>query len=318
MQLEMILNELSLENTVDDKRVARELMTKFIKTLTLAVNKGITTLRTENRIYDIIIAPNYPISKWLNDDQVDLEQRDFLLTLETQTPLLKEITDTVIRDKVDLSDFNCQGETARELGISYLLDNLAISFNSDTKWNNSHLDLEFTSLDENQDLINTKIKVNHASLEIHIEEHKDWIKQRIQLTINDGKELWHRKEQLFPALEFCESVGKQLKDIRTRQLELQLVIKALFELQNCSKNWSDGAFSTQGYSIETSGESEPTLNQYSQQRTFGCPDGEERLFEQHVKLKACNWRIHFLPESPSKAIIVGYIGRHLPTDKYPT
>ncbi|PSB01680.1 hypothetical protein [Merismopedia glauca] len=96
------------------------------------------------------------------------------------------------------------------------------------------------------------------------------------------------------------------------------MIQALFELQNCSKNWNNGAFSTQGYSIETSGESEPTLNQYRQQRTFCCPNGEERLFEQHVKLRAYNWRIHFLPENPSKPLLVGYIGRHLPTVNYKT
>jgi hypothetical protein len=72
--------------------------------------------------------------------------------------------------------------------------------------------------------------------------------------------LWQQREKLFPDLEFCESVRKQLKDIRTGQLELQPVVKALFELQNCSENWNDGAFNTQGYSIETSGESESTLN----------------------------------------------------------
>jgi hypothetical protein len=318
MQLEMVLNELSLQNPVNDKRIARELMSELIKTINLAVKEGITILRTENRIYDFIIAPDYPISKWLNDNQVDLEQRDFLLTLQTQTPLLKEITDTVIRDRVDLSDFKYQGEAARDLGICHLLDNLAISFNSDTKWNGTQLDLEFSSLDENEDLINTKIKVNHASLEIHIKEHKDWFKQRIQLAINDGKELWYRRVKLFPDLEFCESVKKQLEDILTGQLELQPVVKALFELQNCSKNWNNGAFSTQGYSLETSGESQSTLNQYSRQRNFLCPDGKQRLFEQHLKLRVCNWRIHFLAENPTKPLIVGYIGRHLPTVKYKT
>jgi hypothetical protein len=107
-----------------------------------------------------------------------------------------------------LSDFKYQEETARELGISYLLDNLAISFNSAPKWNSSCLNLEFTSLDENGELIDTQIKVNHASLEIHIEKHQHWIKQRIRLTINNGKELWHRRGELFPDLKFCESVRK--------------------------------------------------------------------------------------------------------------
>jgi len=101
------------------------------------------------------------------------------------------------------------------------------------------------------------------------------------------------------------------------QLELQTVVKALFELQNCCQTRNTGSFSVKEHPIEESVESEATLNKYSKERTFCCPDGKERLFERHVKLRLCNWRIHFFPEKPGK-VIVGYIGRHLPTVKYPT
>lgn len=59
------------------------------------------------------------------------------------------------------------------------------------------------------------------------------------------------------------------------------------------------------------------LDKYLKERTFYCPDGKERLFERHVKLRFCNWRIHFFTEQPG-IVIIGYIGRHLPTVKYRT
>jgi hypothetical protein len=91
--------------------------------------------------------------------------------------------------------------------------------------------------------------------------------------------------------------------------------KTLIELQKCSQNWKNGGFTVTGYSLDESGESEPTLNQYRQERTFTCPDDEERLFERHIKLRFCNWRIHFFPLKPGK-VIIGYVGRHLPTVNY--
>jgi len=41
-----------------------------------------------------------------------------------------------------------------------------------------------------------------------------------------------------------------------------------------------------------SGESQPTLNMYSDERTFRCPDGAYRLFEWH--LKRGDTRVHFI------------------------
>jgi hypothetical protein len=123
---------------------------------------------------------------------------------------------------------------------------------------------------------------------------------------------------LFPSLQFCNAGNKQLRRLRTGEKKLELVLEVLSILDKCAQNWQAGYFSLEGYPFEESGESEPTLNQYWRERTFLCPDGEERLFERHVKLKECNWRIHFFPEVKTKKVIIGYVGIHLPTDKYPT
>jgi hypothetical protein len=316
MDLEMVFNELSLRVLADNIQTAQQRMSDLVATARQAAELGVKPIiRTHSQFYADLLAQNYSLSDWLVDRNVNKDIQRFILTT-AKAPFLEDIQNSEIENKNSLSEFYYEGKLTEGLGIAYLLETLAISLISEKCWNCSCLELEVRQIDENEKISTVTTEIIHASCEAHIQEHTNWIQNRICTGVKDGIELWNRKGELFPNLEFCESVKKQLENIRTRQLELQPVIKALFELQNCSKNWNNGAFSTQGYSIETSGESEPTLNQYSKQRTFRCPDGEERLFEQHVKLRVCNWRIHFLPENPNKAIIVGYIGRHLPTDKY--
>ncbi len=210
------------------------------------------------------------------------------------------------------------GEPAQGLGFAYLIDALAVSLLSEPRWNCSRLELEVRQLDENEDLIDERVEIVHASRSSHVQEHTNCINKRIRSKVRDGLELWNRKDELLPSLEFCESVAKQLQSIRTGNLELQPVVKALFELEAYCKNRKTGAFSLEGYLIEASRESQPTLNKYAKQRTFRCLDGKERLFDWHVKLRLCNWRIHFFPDVGPGKIIIGYVGRHLPTVSDPT
>lgn len=316
MDLEMVFNELSLRVLADNIQTAQQRMSDLVATARQGSELGIKPIiRTHSQFYAASIALNYSLSDWLKDPSVNRDFQRFILTA-AKAPFLADIQNFEIENKNLLSEFYYEGKLAEGLGIAHLLETLAISLTSEKCWNCSCLELEVRQIDDNEEISTAITEIIHASCQAHIQKHTNWIQKRIRTGVKDGIELWNRKEELFPDLEFCESVRKQLENIRTGQLELQPVVKALFELQNCSKNWNSGAFNTQGYSIEISGESEPTLNQYSQQRIFRCPDDEDRLFEQHVKLRVCNWRIHFLPKSPSKAIIVGYIGRHLPTVKY--
>jgi hypothetical protein len=195
---------------------------------------------------------------------------------------------------------------------------LAISFNSESLWNSSRIKLELIHIDENGELIEESVEVLHASQKNHVHEHANGIQKRLQPDRLNGMELWNRRDELFSSLQFCNAGNKQLRRLLTGEKKLELVLEVLSVLDKCAKNWQAGSFSLEGYPFEESGESEPTLNQYWRERTFLCPDGEERLFERHVKLKECNWRIHFFPEVKTTKVIIGYVGIHLPTDKYPT
>ena len=286
IQVIMVLNELSLNTPASDISTARQWMSELIRTLRKATSSGVKrVLRTSNDLNSLELAPSYPVARWRNDKIVDREEKRFFITLTTKAPFWTDIAED-IKDKFDLSQVWYQGELASGLGFALVIDALAVSIKSELRWDFSHLKLEVRRLDENADLIEEQVEVIHASRYHHIQEHSNWIQTRIRTAIRPG------------------------------QLELQPVIKALFELQKSAQNWQTGIFSLKDYPLEESGESEATKNKYAKERSFCCPDGQERLFERHVKLRLCNWRIHFFPQEP-RTLIIGYIGTHLPTVKYP-
>lgn len=327
MDFDLILNELSLRNPAPNKQIAQQRMSELIKTIKAVKGQGVkVSLRTKEDFHTTTLAPNYPLRHWLNDaDQVE---RLFIKTLATKAPFSTDIVNSEIQDienNASLSEFRHQGEMAIGLGIAYILNTIAIntiaiSLLSQECWDCNRVKLEFRYLDEDGEIISEIVEIIHASRSSHVQEHASLIQQnqeRIYQNVSDGLEVWNRREELFPNLEFCDAVRKQLEEIRAGQLELQPVVSILFELHKCCKSWNNGYFNLDGYPIEESGESKPTLGKYFKERTFGCPDGKERLFERHVKLRFCNWRIHFFAEQPG-IVIIGYIGRHLPTVKYRT
>ncbi|MFH7025441.1 MAG: hypothetical protein ACHBN1_08540 [Heteroscytonema crispum UTEX LB 1556] len=318
MDLEIVFNELSLQTPAAEINTARLWMEELINTIrSVKPPSGFKRkLRTKSDFNYSLLAPNYRLLQWRNDPDIDQEKRRFLRTLQDKNdPPLPDIADSGV-------EVRYKQQQAIGLYYAFVFNSLAISLQSDPQWNVNRLKVEVITLDEldEEEFITTNESVLHVSCCKHVEEHYNWIQafqERIFQEVSDGLEVWNRREELFPNLEFCDAVRKQLEDIRTGQLELQHVVNILFKLQKCSQNWDSGYFNLDGYSIEESGESRPTLDKYSKERTFRCPDGEERLFERHVKLRSCNWRIHFFPVKPGK-VIIGYVGRHLPTVKYQT
>jgi len=320
MDLEMVFNELSARTLAPDISTARQWMSELIRTMVAAKGCGLKGIRIQADFHTMILAESYPLSRWRNDPEVNKDERTFLKTLATKNPLSVDISDVSIKIKVEAPDceLSLQGSQAEGFKVAYYLETLAISFNSESLWNSSRIKLELIHIDENGELIEESVEVLHASQKNHVHEHANGIQKRLQPDRLNGMELWNRRDELFSSLQFCNAGNKQLRRLLTGEKKLELVLEVLSVLDKCAKNWQAGSFSLEGYPFEESGESEPTLNQYWRERTFLCPDGEERLFERHVKLKECNWRIHFFPEVKTTKVIIGYVGIHLPTDKYPT
>jgi hypothetical protein len=319
MDLEMVLNELSLRTPASDIQTARLWMSDLINIMRQSITQGVKrVLRTPSGFHHMLLAPDYPLARWRNDDYVDREVRRYFSSLSTKAPFLTDLQDPEIENNILLSDFHHEGEQAQGLGVAFLLEALALSVRSALRWERSHLELKAKWLRTDASLSTERVMVVHASRVDHVLEHGEWIKDRLTTAVRDGGDLWNRKGILFPSLSFCDSVVKQMQSLEAGNPMLRSIVRRLFELEGYCKGWETGSFNPDALSTVASPESQSTLQQFGTERTFRCPDGSEHTFSWHVRLTPGAWRIHFLPEGGIGKMIIGYIGPHLPTVSDPT
>lgn len=307
MDLEMVLNELSLKTPASDEQTARKLMSELISTVRQATVTGVKrVIRTSDEINTIELAPNYPVVRWRNDNEVDLEERRFFRTLATKAPFWVDLAEQIKND-FDLSDVLYQGETARGLCFALISDALPVSLRSENRWDGSRLELLVTRL-EDEELIEEYLEIVHVSCKHHVQELAEWIENRTHLEIFDGSDLWKRRNELFPRLEFCEDLYKQMQNLRNGDPMLRQVVKRLTELEKYCEDWTSGNFNPDRLPSKVTPESQTRLQQLKQQLTFECPDGTKRIFSFHVRITPGAWRLHFSEALGPGKLIIGYIG----------
>jgi len=168
----MVFNELSAKAQAADSASARKRMSIFIATTVLATgNFGVKrVLRIEKEFFDILLAPEYPLNRWLNDNQADREEKRRLSSLVTKYPPLSGFEETEIEYKYMLYKFRYNSQPAHGLGIAYLLDALALSFDSDSQWNESRISIQMPET----------VMVYHACRPEHVRKNESWIKEQLQ------------------------------------------------------------------------------------------------------------------------------------------
>ncbi|NJK76472.1 MAG: hypothetical protein HC942_23860 [Microcoleus sp. SU_5_6] len=77
MDLEMVFNELSARTLAPDISTARQWMSELISTIREARSRGLKVVRTNEDFHAMVLAENYPFSRWRNDREVNREERTF-------------------------------------------------------------------------------------------------------------------------------------------------------------------------------------------------------------------------------------------------
>ena len=309
MDLEMVFNELSARTLAPDISTARQWMSDLISTMREAKRCGLKGIRTQADFHAMVLAENYPLSRWRNDNEVNKEERTFLRTLATKAPLSVDIPNLEIKIKVENPDceLSLKGSQAEGFKFAYYLEILAISLNSESLWNSNRIKLELLQIDEQGELIQESVEVLHASHKNHVLEHTDWIQKRQQTAVANGLELWNRRVELFSSLEFCDRTSEQIPSLIDPKM-LRQVVRKLFELDELSKSWTDGALNLDNLPSKASPESESRLKQFREQLNIQCLDGKKRIFSLHIRMTPGAWRLHFCTELGPGKIIIGYIG----------
>ena len=316
MGLDMVLNELSISFPAEDIQAARVWMVDLIHTLRAAASAGVRrNLRTHIDLNSTLLSDNYPLARWRNDNEVDLEARRYFKSVITKYPIMIDLPEA---EQISLShDFFHQGDRAYGLGAAFLLDGLAISFASNSIWNGNEIGLNTDWLDDDGNLISDTIYVHNASQAFHINHLTPWIQDRHRTSVHDGLDLWNRRKEFFPSLSFCEPLEKNFKKLQSSEPILRQILNKLFEIEDYCKSWQEGPFNPEDLSFKVTRDSQATTQRYPEERTFLCPDGETRIFSWHCRLTPCAWRIYFDPAEPER-IYIGYIGHKPPSVNYPT
>ena len=316
MFVEMVLNELSHQAPAQNIYIGRMWVSILRKTIQEATSLGVQRiLRTGRVFYEIEVAPNYTLANWLHDNAVDLDERRFLWKIVTKYPYLKDFDSSQDSDPVELMECYYENQRADGFRYAYWMEALALSFFSDHMWNRHIIDnLSLQHIDpETGELMEETVSVIHACVPEHVSRHRDWIDQRVRESIRDGNDIWYRRKELYPSLVFCDSVHQQLRRIFSSHPLLRQINERLFELEGFCQDWEVGPFDPWNLRGRPRTESQTTLQQYGNQRTFKCPDGEQRVFSWHVSLNPGAWRLYLFPCENERKIIIGYIGPHLPT-----
>jgi hypothetical protein len=92
------------------------------------------------------------------------------------------------------------------LKIACLFNTIAVSFQTEPFWDRSFIELIHISEDDNNNILEQIITVNHASSKTHIDEKNNWLSSLLLKKLI-GKE-WKPSENLFPNIDFSNQLVK--------------------------------------------------------------------------------------------------------------
>ncbi len=306
----LVFNELSALPLAQDNAVAKGYLDSlFAALLDQRIPAG-NVFVGPRHFLQIPICAGYSIGRWLSEHGDRDNRLRLRLLLDDKRRDYGECI-PVDTAEAELVDYKLDGDTTVGLSTALLADGLAFSVTRDP-WDITTVLIEKSWIDGN-DVQTCGLSIPHAARPEHIDSHADWLRRvRTPAPVN-GEQLWTQKQSLFPSLDFCAAAEAQIRSLGGDGPPLHAAIRGLRDLDNYCQGWTAGGFNIKAIS-SSSGESQSTLDMYSDQRTFTCPDGQSRVFSWHKKLGAL--RIHFFDFPAQKRLLVGYVGRHLDTAKH--
>lgn len=311
--MKMVFNELSYIFPQKSVNEGRYLFENFLKTYNASIKAGIDqSIIVENKFEGIMLALDYTVEKWRNDSEIDNDLKRIYRRLNDFAEFIHDDLREILQEK----EFSCIAGRSNGLMIASHLDCISISFLSESVWDNNIINGILHSLLHTGELISEEINVYHTAKEDHIKANNFWLQQKIseeKFNINNGQELWYKKDGLLPSLLFCESTRRQLYKLRKGDKELKQIIKKLLILENYFSKWDGKVFDRN--EINADPETEITLNSFKEEHTFTAPDGRDITFSWHIRFTGGDYegRIFFEPDFVTKHGIIGHIGGKLPT-----
>jgi hypothetical protein len=259
------------------------------------------------------LAPGYSLQQWRNDPQTDRDQRQLFRLYTSRTPELEDVLDEV-RGRGDVSEMQCGGRSAQGLLAAWLLDGVAVSWDTHPLWRQAKVQCVLQELGTSEDLVERSVEVPNAVHEQHI---RSWLSARHlerERHLLDGGTVRDRSAEWLPALRFVGSAADQILEWAPNREGWTFVLRSLCQLQDLCAVWGENPFPHARISSPCSPEGSrvDTNDSLRSRREFVCEDGELRYFTWHIKHYKLNLRIHYHPDERLRVVRIGHIGQHLP------
>lgn len=314
--MDLLLNELSLATPAKTVAEGRARIAALLETVRAAREYGIgNVVRTCQDFWGTPLSDGYGISHWVADAEVDLELRRLLKAAVGKGPFLDEPFLPGADEPETLSEFSVGGQCGKALEVAVRLEEPLLSA-AVSPWNVDPVEVECLTLTNEGDTETTEKVCNLASPGV-VASRESWLRERTRQQVRTGRDVVQRFVELFGRLQLTDTAREQLTALSGNEQPFPFLLKHLAAIDAHVRTWKQGPF-VEGYPFDISEESEQTLAQFGGQRTFRCPDGAQRTFSLHSKVRVGEWRIYFIPDRSSGTALVGYVGRHLPTVRFRT
>jgi len=267
--------------------------------------------------YNLPLTDNYYMRNWIESQNIDYKRQLKTIIDKTVSPQIP-VDEIETNNDALLSEFslesNCEIQTP-SLGVAVLLDQLAISFKSNSYWDYSEINLIRQKLNSNAEIIKNICIVKNATQFTNWQKHLKIINLERKENLRKGSKLWENRETEFVNLIFCQATKKQFQQFNFNNSTYNRLWENLTLLNDniskCSNNSEFKKITKLNFSDESdSVKNNPKLSRY---REFTLPNDNKEFFGLHVKNFPGAMRLHFIPDYSTNKIFIGYFGKHLPT-----
>lgn len=310
----MIINELSLLPVGNGQEEFDNIMSRF-----LSVCLMIRTKKSDNDFYctqELFLkefAPGYTIYGWLDNPNVSRKEKDLFRKMAYKRQLLDK--SQFLGSEFLTETPNGSRQSAVGCLAAYEAEGYVVSLQTDPLWEQEEIRGIYVSAAEDD----KKVSIRNCCVVKQVESLELEERQKIFRMVSSGKELWEKRESIYPHLIFCECVRKQLEEARN-SLHIKTIMKRLQILEDYFRDF-DGKFEKDkmGFGCREESESVKKNEKLRKMRVFELPDKREEFFSWHISFSGdFPGRIHFMPEAKECVGIVGYVGKHLPTSSHST
>lgn len=244
----------------------------------------------------------YPLQKWLAEEDIEY-RRKFLSFWQKRITFEAE----------EEYEFLYKGERIEGATEAVLSDSFVISPCFTSEWQIPELKGELYSLHENeQQMIGVPNVCRREQLQTPVVS--EILKRHKVVRAYSYKELWEKKEKLFPHLVFCPSVEKDLYDLEPSYMNQ--VIRKLCELEEYCLRYAGKAFDKDLLASKTTVEDKETLKHFKKEHTFFDSDKSAFLASWHMRFTGIPGRIFFVPDYTKDTMLIRYIGKKLKNVTY--